>query len=556
MILYPITIPGGSDTQVQYNNGGIFGGDSTFTFNDSTKMITGSGLTLNGSQTYGIDLSGGTWSTGVLNLNQPFDVFSNGTRCMYLNDTSAIAVFGMGDAGNIDSITSGTQISAFGSKVFRNVTTGGNLVGMGTLAGAAIVNGTNVVAIGPSSLQNSVTPSGVISIGGLSLNQAYNYLRSVVIGVAAARYAGAGGSGAYDLTIIGDNAAYGTAASTFYETTAIGAQSGYRLTTGGKRDILIGFKSGTRQTTLNDRLIIDSRDRGSAAAELTDSLIYGIMDATPASQSLRFNIGNLYLGNPTHSDADGGGAIIQSFIREDGSGTASTAATITSSHDGAGADDTDGKLVLATNLDGTGLVDHVEIDSAGATKIGDAGTTNYAQFAVDGELTLAGTARVIKHINVPIEGANGASAPTVRTSESPYLAWTFATNDDSEHTLLVPPDMDFTEPVNIYVRWYTSVSQVDDEVNWQLEWNARAVGETVNAGSTTDSSGDVNCPAQWVIAETLVDTVPANSMANDDEFGLDLKRIAIVDGTNPAVGSIHVLGFHVEYTSNKLGEAT
>ncbi|MHA2265691.1 MAG: hypothetical protein ACXAEN_25145, partial [Candidatus Thorarchaeota archaeon] len=105
-------------------------------------------------------------------------------------------------------------------------------------------------------------------------------------------------------------------------------------------------------------------------------------------------------------------------------------------------------------------------------------------------------------------------------------------------------------------RWYTSVSQVDDEVNWQIEWNSRAVGETVNAGSTTDTSGDVNCPAQWVIAETLVETIPGGSIASDDELGVDLKRIAIVDGTNPAVGSIHVLGFHVEYTSDKLGEAT
>jgi hypothetical protein len=41
MILYPITIPGGSDTQVQYNNGGIFGGDSALTWDDSAaKALT------------------------------------------------------------------------------------------------------------------------------------------------------------------------------------------------------------------------------------------------------------------------------------------------------------------------------------------------------------------------------------------------------------------------------------------------------------------------------------------------------------------------------------
>ena len=39
MKIYPITGPRGSDTYVQYNNGGIFGGDATFNFNDTTKVL-------------------------------------------------------------------------------------------------------------------------------------------------------------------------------------------------------------------------------------------------------------------------------------------------------------------------------------------------------------------------------------------------------------------------------------------------------------------------------------------------------------------------------------
>jgi hypothetical protein len=278
--------------------------------------------------------------------------------------------------------------------------------------------------------------------------------------------------------------------------------------------------------------------------------------SAPASQTLRFNVGNLYLGNPTHSDADGGGAIIQSFIREDGSGTPSTAATITGSHDGTDADDTDGKLVFATNLNGTGLVDHVEIDSAGATKIGDAGTTNYAQFAADGELTLVGTARVTKHFNIPLEEARGANAPTQHVAEAPFLGWEFDINDDTHHSIPIPHDMDFTQPMNIYVEWYTDEDQTDDEVNWQVSWNAKAAGEAMNAGATTDTSGDVNCSAQWLLVNTLVETIPGNSIAADDVVGIDMTRIAIVDGTNPAATSIIVVAIHAEYTSNKLGEAT
>lgn len=182
--------------------------------------------------------------------------------------------------------------------------------------------------------------------------------------------------------------------------------------------------------------------------------------------------------------------------------------------------------------------------------------TNYAKFAVDGELTLVGTARVIKHVQAIDELGRGGSAPTVRTTEEPYVSYTYAVNNDSHITFEIPEDMDFTVVATIKVHWYTSVDQTDDEVNWEARWNSRAPGEAVNAGETIDTSGDTNCPAQWQILETTVETVPANSCAAGDIFGIHLERIAIVDGTNPAATSIHALSVEFEYTANKLGEAT
>ncbi|MCK5606642.1 hypothetical protein KAR91_32370 [Candidatus Pacearchaeota archaeon] len=117
---------------------------------------------------------------------------------------------------------------------------------------------------------------------------------------------------------------------------------------------------------------------------------------------------NLFLYNNTHSDADGGGATVHSFLREDGAGTPSTAATITASHDGAVANDTDGKLVIATNLEGTGLVDHFKIDSAGSTFIGDAGVTNHTVIASNGDVSFSGSAgfypRRINQADIPTSG--------------------------------------------------------------------------------------------------------------------------------------------------------
>jgi hypothetical protein len=47
MIIYDIKNPGGSDTQYQYNNGGIFGGTTYATLNDATVDVDGADVTAN-----------------------------------------------------------------------------------------------------------------------------------------------------------------------------------------------------------------------------------------------------------------------------------------------------------------------------------------------------------------------------------------------------------------------------------------------------------------------------------------------------------------------------
>jgi len=44
---------GGSDTQVQFNDGGINGGDSTFTFNKTTNVLSVAAITTTGNATVG-----------------------------------------------------------------------------------------------------------------------------------------------------------------------------------------------------------------------------------------------------------------------------------------------------------------------------------------------------------------------------------------------------------------------------------------------------------------------------------------------------------------------
>lgn len=187
-------------------------------------------------------------------------------------------------------------------------------------------------------------------------------------------------------------------------------------------------------------------------------------------------------------------------------------------------------------------------------RMGD-GDTNYSSFASDGTQIMVGTARIIKHVQAIDELGRGQSAPTVRFNEIPYVSYTYAEGDDSHITFEIPEDMDFTAAVAIKVHWYTDVAgQTDDDVNWQVVWNARNPGEAVNAGSTTISSGDTAVPAQWIIAETTIGAIAANSIAAGDIIGIDFERIAVA-GTDPDMGSVHVLSVEFEYTSNKLGEA-
>ena len=55
MIIYDITIPGGSNTYFQYNKGGIFGGSAHAIINDATGVSTFTGVTVTGNSVLGLN---------------------------------------------------------------------------------------------------------------------------------------------------------------------------------------------------------------------------------------------------------------------------------------------------------------------------------------------------------------------------------------------------------------------------------------------------------------------------------------------------------------------
>jgi hypothetical protein len=196
----------------------------------------------------------------------------------------------------------------------------------------------------------------------------------------------------------------------------------------------------------------------------------------------------------------------------------------------------------------------------GTCAFGDGGTTNYAQFAADGELTLAGTARVNKIINLGITGlASGTAAPTVARVGN-YYGYQFTSINDAGYvgSFEIPYDWDSTTAIIFKIHWYANNTSAAKMVQWQVDYNATAENtEQVNAATTTLTTGDLAVSTTaYRLTETEI-TIAAANLAFDDVVAVMVKRIAASGGGGVVPDNAPVIvSLEIEYVSNKLGEAT
>ena len=187
-------------------------------------------------------------------------------------------------------------------------------------------------------------------------------------------------------------------------------------------------------------------------------------------------------------------------------------------------------------------------------RFGDA--INYTQIGPKGVITMHGDARPETFLEGIAITGRGASAPTERLDEAPFLSFTFVIGNDTHQTFEIPYSMDYSAAAYVKIHWYTHLSQTDDEVQWQVSYSpVNEYGGAINAAPTTVPSGDIACPAQWAIQETLLATIPGGTFEDHDIIGIEVSRIDIDDGTDPTLNSIHLLSIEFEYYMNKLGEA-
>lgn len=239
--------PGGADTNVQYNDGGSFGGDAAFTFNDTTKAL-------------GIPILNTAKGTDIARAGTT-DIWSATGNFVHLTGTTTITSFGANTAGQFRIVRfagAGTLTHNATSLILpgaANITTAANdtaiVVGEGSSNARVVVynRASGLPIVNPSVSITGWTPSTNTSSPNNTVNAARMLVASASTdadGVIQAKGAGALMAQLPDATSIGGNKR-GPYATDWQKSRAGGAQvaSGQYATISGGANNAASAQSAT-----------------------------------------------------------------------------------------------------------------------------------------------------------------------------------------------------------------------------------------------------------------------------------------------------------------------
>lgn len=195
-------------------------------------------------------------------------------------------------------------------------------------------------------------------------------------------------------------------------------------------------------------------------------------------------------------------------------------------------------------------------------RLGD-GDTNYAMFASDGELSLVGAARVIINDDVEITvPAKGLASPPDDGEEDNFATLDFDDGDDEEIFFEYHLKHNYSPAglFHVHVHFFTDAvpGGADETVEWSLEYKKVSEGEAFNfsAGTSSTTATQVLTSDDTVteIYETQALTLTTTGFQPDNHILMRLHRNGGV-GNDDYVGDARLFRIHIEYLSNKLGEA-
>ncbi len=270
--------PGGSNTQVQYNNSGAFAGSSDFTWNQTSKRLTVGGRVYQtglGSSTYFGDSAGAVDDlTNRLNTGVGFRALTactsgTGNTVVGYNSAPAVTtgVYNVAVGGNtLVNLTTGSYNVAIGGFCL-NFTTGDQNLGIGYQAMYNNTSGNNNTAFGGSALYFNTTGGYNLAGGSAALYANTTGNNNIAMGASALQAKGAGS----------DN-------------TAIGYTAGISLTS-GSNNVFIGSTSNVNGNYTNAIAVgYGAIATGSNVAKwgntsITDHYFNGTLRATLGSAS-------------------------------------------------------------------------------------------------------------------------------------------------------------------------------------------------------------------------------------------------------------------------------
>ncbi len=400
-------------------------------------------------------------------------------------------------------------LSAVGSMIMNPTAGGSIIIGSGW---AALPTGANTVALGVEA-GDGASGTDLIAIG----TQA-GQGSSGTYGIALGNTAGESNSGNYGL-FGGYSAGNGNSG---LKAIFLGHESG--KSNSGDLALGMGYRAAYENDA--DRVIAIGAEAGSSSATLS----YGAFDdtillghdavATAANQmvvgSVTQTLSDIYVGRGVRSGAGYGNPITihatGALLLDDTEGHDLVLAGGTSTGSAAG-----GSVYIQTAPAGSsgnsenGLVDRLRVTSDGLTQIGDAGTTNYAQFDETGNLTFAGSAQPWDDIRVePVARTTGTNAPSFEkwyddsggTSRGVYLYSFDDASAGSEKEIFFTMQMPHTwngGDVHLHVHWVGAVADTTATPRWGLEYAFKepgaVFGDTVIVYATGNEQGDTDITA-------------------------------------------------------------
>lgn len=521
------TITGGTDSNIPYNNGGVWGESTNFQFDDTDSSLkVAASLNSAGSlgETFIHDMSVSIATSGT---QSGTDYLCGGTS-LTLTGTGNITA----DVTNLATwAASGGIVTGAGTHTFNTPISGmggvARITGGGTYAQ---VMGSVGVAIdaGAATITSLIgSYSKVVKAGGSTVT---NLIGHEIAPIDTGTATNSIGLNIGDVSVGTNKFAIKTGTGKVSLGDALDVSGNFSTLSGGTATIDGGFRA-------NDTSDLVGNVSCKASLDVADDLQMSQGANTAASTNMVLGqTGNSFyitLGGTIDSISStgwqNGSIVILQFA---------TDTTITSNASGLSGDD------RQISLDGDIDWDATTEDVLGLVLMD----------SVWQEFGRKRNTFATKHLSIQnADLGKGTTAPT-QVITGYYTAWEFTTGDDATMSLELPHDLDTTKDIELHFSWYIDEAYATNsgEVQWQVDWaltpsdSTEAIDSPTHSGTLT--TGDINIPATAkYLTQTNSLTINASNISTDDILGIKLSRIAIDDGSNPTADPA-VTGFHVEYT--------